>query len=52
MCKKCINIATDSPSTSAMLAEEIQGIYTASTKDKAEASAAMVEKRKGVFTCE
>ena len=32
--------------------EEIQGIYTVSTKDKAEAAAAMLEKRPGRYTCE
>ncbi len=52
MCKKCINIATDSSSAVALMAEEIQGIYTASTKDKKEASAAMFEKRQGVYTYE
>ena len=52
MCKKCINIAADSSSAVALMAEEIQGIYTASTKDKKEASAAMFEKRQGVYTYE
>ncbi len=52
MCKKCINIAADSSASVGFLAEEIQGIYTASTKDKAEASAAMLEKRPGNYTCE
>ena len=36
MCKKCINIATDAGTSVGLLAEEIQGIYTVSTKDKAE----------------
>ena len=45
MCKKCINIATDAGTSVGLLAEEIQGIYTVSTKDKAEAAAAMLEKR-------
>ena len=52
MCKKCVNLAMDAPVSAGLIAEEIQGIYTASTKDKAEASAAMVEKRQGVYTCE
>lgn len=52
MCKKCINIAAESSYASGLLAEEIQGIYTVSTKDKAEASRAMLEKRKGLYTCE
>lgn len=39
MCKKCINIATDAGTSVGLLAEEIQGIYTVSTKDKAEAAA-------------
>ena len=52
MCKKCINIAAESSYASGLLAEEIQGIYTVSTKDKAEASKAMLEKRKGLYTCE
>ena len=52
MCKKCINIAAESSYASGLLAEEIQGIYTVSTKDKAEASKAMLEKRKGFYTCE
>lgn len=52
MCKKCINIAVDAPHAVSLIAEEIQGIYTASTKDKKEASAAMAEKRTGVYTCE
>lgn len=52
MCKKCINVATDSSMSVGFTAEEIQGIYTASTKDKAEASAAMLEKRKGNYNCE
>ena len=38
MCKKCINIATDAGTSVGLLAEEIQGIYTVSTKDKAEAA--------------
>ncbi len=49
MCKKCINIASDAASSVALVAEEIQGIYTVSTKDKAEAAAAMLEKRPGNF---
>ena len=52
MCKKCINIATDASTTIGLIAEEMQGIYTVSTKDKAEASAAMLEKRPGHYTCE
>lgn len=52
MCKKCINIATDAGTSVGLLAEEIQGIYTVSTKDKAEAAAAMLEKRPGRYTCE
>ena len=52
MCKKCINIATDAGTSVGLLAEEIQGIYTVSTKDKAEAAAAMLEKRHGRYTCE
>ena len=52
MCKKCINIAAESSYSVGLLAEEIQGIYTASTKDKKEASAAMVEKRQGNYTYE
>ncbi len=52
MCKKCINIAMDSSLSTGLIAEEIQGIYTASTRDKAEASAAMLEKRKGEYHCE
>ena len=52
MCKKCINIATDAGTSVGLLAEEIQGIYTVSTKDKAEAAAAMLEKRSGRYTCE
>ena len=52
MCKKCINIAEDASGSVGLLAEEIQGIYTVSTKDKAEAAAAMLEKRQGHFTCE
>ena len=52
MCKKCINIAADSSSAVGLLAEEIQGIYTAGTKDKKEASAAMMEKRLGNYTYE
>lgn len=52
MCKKCINIATDAGTAAGLLAEEIQGIYTVNTKDKAEASAAMLEKRQGNYTCE
>lgn len=47
MCKKCINLATDAGTSVGLLAEEIQGIYTVSTKDKAEAAAAMLEKRPG-----
>lgn len=39
ICKKCINIATDAGTSVGLLAEEIQGIYTVSTKDKAEAAA-------------
>ena len=52
MCKKCINIATDASTNIGLIAEEMQGIYTVSTKDKAEASAAMLEKRPGHYTCE
>lgn len=52
MCKKCINIAADSGVSVGLLAEEIQGIYTVATKDKAEAAAAMLEKRPGNYTCE
>lgn len=52
MCKKCINIATDAGISVGLLAEEIQGIYTVSTKDKVEAAAAMLEKRPGRYTCE
>ena len=52
MCKKCINIAEDASGSVGLLAEEIQGIYTVSTKDKVEAAAAMLEKRQGNFTCE
>ncbi|MGM9591305.1 MAG: enoyl-CoA hydratase/isomerase family protein [Oscillospiraceae bacterium] len=52
MCKKCINIAADAAASVALAAEEIQGIYTVSTKDKAEAAAAMLEKRPGNYTCE
>lgn len=50
--KRCINIATDAGTSVGLLAEEIQGIYTVSTKDKAEAAAAMLEKRPGRYTCE
>lgn len=52
MCKKCINIAADSSVSVGLLAEEIQGIYTVSTKDKSEAVSAMLEKRPGNYTCE
>lgn len=52
MCKKCINIAEDASGSVGLLAEEIQGIYTVSTKDKSEAAAAMLEKRPGNYTCE
>jgi enoyl-CoA hydratase len=52
MCKKCINIAADSSSAVGLLAEEIPGISTAGTKDKKEASAAMMEKRPGNYTYE
>lgn len=52
MCKKCINIAADAASSVALAAEEIQGIYTVSTRDKAEAATAMLEKRPGNYTCE
>ena len=52
MCKKCINIAMDAPHAVGLIAEEIEGIYTVSTKDKKEASTAMAEKRKGIYTCE
>ncbi|MCQ2558727.1 MAG: enoyl-CoA hydratase/isomerase family protein [Oscillospiraceae bacterium] len=52
MCKKCINIAADSSAQVGLWAEEIQGIYTASTKDKAEASRAMMEKRPGNYILE
>ena len=52
MCKKCINIAADSSMQVGLWAEEIQGIYTASTSDKKEASLAMAEKRKGNYTYE
>lgn len=51
MCKKCVNIAEES-SSAALIAEEIQGIYTVSTRDKSEAVAAMREKRKGNYTYE
>jgi len=52
MCKKCINIAADSSMQVGLWAEEIQGIYTASTSDKKEASLALAEKRKGNYTYE
>ena len=52
MCKKCIKIAADSSMQVGLWAEETQGIYTASTSDKKEASLAMAEKRKGNYTYE
>ena len=52
MCKKCINIASDAGPAVGLVAEEIQGIYTVTTKDKKEAAAAMLEKRQGNYTCE
>ena len=52
MAKKCINIAASAGTSVGLVAEEIQGIYTASTKDKSEASRALLEKRKGNYTCE
>lgn len=52
MAKKCINIAADASSSVGLIAEEIQGIYAVSTKDKKEASKAMLEKRQGNYTCE
>ncbi|MDR1320967.1 MAG: enoyl-CoA hydratase/isomerase family protein [Gracilibacteraceae bacterium] len=44
MAKKAINIATESSYAASLLAEEIQGIYCVSTKDKVEANKAMRDK--------
>lgn len=52
MCKKCINIAMDSATSVGLLAEELQGVFTVTTQEKKEASRAMLEKRKGVYTYE
>lgn len=52
MAKKCINLAVDSSYAAGLISEEIQGIYTVGSKDKAEAMAAYKEKRPANFTME